>query len=129
MAFNRLIELKVTNQANIVTDMADLEIEWSIERSISFSENSAEFTIFNAKEDTRKKVLKEGNNIVFSYGYEDENVGSNKELGNIYSGNIKTAASGQTGTDWITTIQATTQMGKNKKIENVYVRLSYKRNC
>jgi hypothetical protein len=125
MAFNRLIELKVTNQANIVTDMADLEIEWSIERSISFSENSAEFTIFNAKEDTRKKVLKEGNNIVFSYGYEDENVGSNKELGNIYSGNIKTAASGQTGTDWITTIQATTQMGKNKKIENVYVRLSY----
>lgn len=125
MAFSRIIELKITNEANEVTNVADLHIEFNIERSISFAENSADFTIFNAKEDTRKKVLKEGNNIVFNYGYEDENVGVDQKLGNIFTGNIKKAISGQAATEWITNITATTQIGQNKKIQNIYVKISY----
>ncbi len=118
MAFKRVIELSVGESGTGLL-ISDLDIEFNIERSITFSENTAEFTIYNAKESTRKEVLKEGNNIIFKSGYEDEGIST------LFIGNITEAKSIQEGADWISTISASSIRSSRSPLENTYVTISY----
>jgi hypothetical protein len=118
MAFNRKIELSVGEVGQGLL-ISGLDIEFDIERSINFSENTASFTVYNAKSDTRNKVLKKNNNLIFKAGYEDQGIGT------IFIGNITTSISSQSGSDWITEIQASSIRSEKQAIQNTYVSLSY----
>lgn len=118
MAFNRVLELSV-GSAGVGLLISDLNISFTIERSISFSENTAEFTVYNAKEDTRKNILKEGNNLIFKAGYEDEAIST------IYIGNITKSVSRLMGADWVTVISSSSVVSPNTPLKNTYVSLSY----
>lgn len=118
MAFNRKVELTIGSDGTGLL-ISDLQFEFRIERSITFSENTAEFIIHNAKQDTRKEILKEGNNLIFKAGYEDDGVGV------IFIGNISDSKSVQERADWITTIQAASIQSSDKALENAYISTSY----
>jgi len=124
MAFSQIVELKVgtsptTGGAGVGLLISDLNIEFEVQRSIQFSDNSCTITIYNAKETTRNNVLVEGNNVVLSAGYEDESIGT------IYIGNIVSSVSVQTGVDWQTTITCGGLQGADRRFDYVTVSLSY----
>jgi hypothetical protein len=118
MAFDRIVELKVGTGSNGLL-ISDLHIEFDITRSNEFEENTADFNVFNAKEDTRKQILKVGNNVVFDAGYKDEGTGT------IFIGNITESISKQVGPDWITSIQAATIQTNLKALKNNYITMSF----
>jgi len=125
MAFDRKVELSVFTQTQKV-DISGLHIEFSIERSIEFAENTAEFTIYNAKESTRKEVLKKGNNISFKFGYADESLDETDEVGStLFAGNISKVTTAQVGPDWITTILAASIQSDQIPLQSTQVKISY----
>ena len=99
--------------------ISDLHIDFTIDRSNTISENTAGFVVYNAKESTRKEISREGNNIVFKYGYEDE------AMGTLFIGNVYTAISHQEGPDWITTITTVAMQAVDKPPTPKYVSISY----
>jgi len=109
MAFKRVVTLEVINNNTTLTQISNLDIEFDIERSITLTDNTAEFVIHNAKTETRNNILKAGNNIIFKAGYEDE-----KNIASIFFGTIDTAISVKDGVNWITTISAK-DAGNNKQ--------------
>lgn len=100
--------------------VSDLDIEFNIDRSNTISENTAEFIIYNAKESTRKEILRKENNIIFDYGYDDES-----SMGTLFVGNINTSKSRQEGADWITTIISESSQSKDKPLTNNNISFSY----
>jgi hypothetical protein len=118
MAFDRVTELKIGIFGEGVL-ISGLHIEFDITKSNEFEENIGEFIIYNANENTRKYVLKEGNNVVFDAGYKDEGTGT------IFIGNITESISKQVGPDWITTIQAATIQTNLTALKNNYISLSF----
>lgn len=117
MAFDRIVKMFIIN-LNELTEISNLEIEFNIDRAATFEENTAEFTIYNAQESTRKEVLKKGNGIIFDAGYKDE--GS----ANIYTGNITESISKRVGPDFVTTIQSALQQKGDKKLSNPNIIIS-----
>ena len=118
MAFDRKVNLSVFSENNKLTVISDLELSFNIDRSTTFEENTAEFTIFNAQESTRKEILKEGNGIIFEAGYKDEGSAI------IYNGNITRSVSQNVGPDFVTTIQSALSQSQNKKTSNPNVIIS-----
>jgi len=118
MAFKRIVRLDV-GEAGEGLRISGLNLDFSIEKSRSAAQNTAKFTIYNAQESTRNKILKKGNNLVFSLGYEDETVGT------VFIGNIDTSYSYHNGVDWVTEIKAYTIQAKNQKLETIPINYSY----
>lgn len=100
MAWIRQINMTV-GAGGIGTLISDLNVSFQIERSIELSSNTAQFTIYNAKLETRQKILSTGNNIIFAAGYDDE-----KNIATIFIGTITKSVSKKQGVDWITEIEA-----------------------
>jgi hypothetical protein len=124
MAFNRILKLFIYEPLNAQnqlkqTEISDLHLEFLVTRSNTSSENTAEFIIYNANEDTRKKVLKQENNLRFEVGYVDETIGT------IYSGNITEVKSILDAGDWITTVSSSTILDQKKALTKIYTPLSY----
>lgn len=122
MAWGRQVSLKIGSDPKDPTkalEFSDLHIDFDITRSISFSDNSAEFKIYNANEQTRNQVLVEGANLVFEAGYEDIGTGS------LFMGNIVKAVSVKAGVDWITHIQAVSTRAADEPLKTTPVVLSY----
>ena len=118
MAFDRKVEL-VIGEGGRGLDIADLDIEFKIVRSVAFAENEAEFLIYNAKPETRSKILKKGNSLSFSAGYKDQ------AFGVIFIGQILEAKSYQDGADMLTKIIATNTSSETKPLSRTLVSLSY----
>lgn len=118
MAWSRVIELSVGSDGSGL-DMSGLHVDFRIERSISVAQQRAEFTVYNAKEETRKEVLRSGNNVVFRAGYEDEG------LGTLFIGSIIDAQSQKRDRDWRTTINAAALRGQSTALARTNVALSY----
>ena len=118
MAWNRKVELIVESDLSAVT-ISDLHVDFDVQRSVTFSDNTATFTVYNASEDTRKEILRQGNNLVFKAGYEDEGIGV------LFIGNITEAVSRLQGPDWVTEIQASAIRSDSEPLENTNVVLSY----
>jgi hypothetical protein len=120
MAFSRVVNLSIgTNGQGLV--ISDLDIEFEISRSITFSENSATFRVFNAQQNTRSEILKIGNNVIFDAGYEDDGVGT------LFIGNIVQSQSYLTGSDWVTDILAVCDRAEDQPLDSVNLTLSYKK--
>lgn len=123
MAFIRKIELAI-GPFGVVTDtlVSDLDLEFDIERSIDTEYNTANFTIYNAKEETRNNVLKSGETLRFKAGYEDEG----GAFGGIFTGNIVESVSFRRDINWITEIKAY-DIGKISQRKNfILTTVSYK---
>lgn len=121
MALGRVLELTVGANASGLL-ISDLDVDFKIEKSAVLAENTAEFTVYNAKEATRKKVLRKGNNIICSLGYKDEAVA------NVFTGNIETSISQKKGSDWRTTIRAYTIQAKTQSLGKILLSLSFSPN-
>jgi len=102
MAFKRIIRLDVGFNKGTNLRLSDLDMSFEIKRSFKIENNTAKFIIYNAKAQTRNKVLVKDNNITFQAGYEDEG-----NIGTIFSGIILTSDSRRVDTEWITEIMAT----------------------
>jgi len=114
MAFNKQVELIISDPSKTANvDISLMHIDFDIKRSITFSENKANFTIYNLKQDTANKILKKGNFVTFRAGYEDEG------LGDIFIGNISTSSYFRRGADTITEINAIMNLGKAKRLDKV----------
>ena len=124
MAFNRVVEMLISTQpsqgSSIQTDISNLHIDFDIRRSILLEENTAKFTIYNAKEETRKNILTKNNNVVFKAGYEDEG-----GVGTIYIGNITSVESKWESSDWITEMSCTSQRTDMEGAKKTYLARSY----
>jgi hypothetical protein len=122
MAWGRLVSLKIgtdpTNPSKAI-EVADLHIDFEVNRSIAFAENTANFKIFNASEQVRNQVLVEGANLVFEAGYEDIGTGT------LFMGNITKSVSIKAGADWITDIQAASTRSAQDPLKTTPVVLSY----
>jgi len=118
MAWDRICELSVGSSGQGLLVSA-LDVDFEVERSLTYADNNATFTIYNAKEETRKNILTVGNNIIFKAGYEDETVGV------IFAGNIREATTSKSQTDWITKIFATSARGTGGKLVSEYISLSF----
>lgn len=118
MAFDRKISLSVGETGGGLL-ISELEMSFDITRSTTFSENSGEFVIYNAKEQTRNEILKKGNNIIFQAGYADI------ELGTLFIGNIASSMSIKEDVDWVTTITASMVQSETKPLDNTKVLLSF----
>ena len=118
MAFNRSIDLEIGQNGTGLL-ISDLDIGFNISRSRTFAENTADITVFNASEDTRKKILKPGNNLVFKFGYEDE------PKATLFVGSIVEASSEKNGSVWESKILAATVQNSGRPLENTYVSLSF----
>lgn len=118
MAWGRKIELTIGSNG-IGVDLSALDISFSVSRSISYAENTADFSIFNAAELTRKKILKKKNNLIFKAGYEDE------EMGTIFIGNIAFADDRKEGSDIISKLSAVSARKVDASLKYITVSLSY----
>lgn len=118
MAFSRVVELSVGENGRGLL-FSQLDIDFRIEKTITLANNTAEFTIYNAKESTRKDVLKKGNNLIFSIGYEDEAVGT------VFVGNITASQSHKSGNTWITKVKASSIRSKDQPLQVIPISLSY----
>lgn len=120
MALDRVIQLDVGLNNNLGLRISALNIGFEIERSIDISSNTANFQIYNAKEQTRNEILKKGNNILLKAGYTDED-----NLGLIFSGIITSSNSRKEASEWITEIQATDIGNNTENILKETISLSY----
>lgn len=111
MASNRLVQLIIGQNNGLGLIISDLNIAFDIQRSYQISSNTATFTIYNAKKETRDKIVQKDNQIILKAGYEDEGMGT------IFSGLIFEGSSKKNGTEWITEIIAN-DYGKN--ITNIF---------
>jgi len=118
MAWGRVVKLTVGTLVSGFV-VSDLDIDFDVQRSITLSENTAEFKIYNAKRSTREKVLKKGASIKFEAGYKDETSAT------LFMGNISGSNSVKNGVDWITTIKAVSGRGPNINLQNIDVSISY----
>lgn len=119
MAYNRTIELKIGENGQGLL-ISDLDVEFEVERSNTFSLNTCKLKIYNANENTRKNILKRNNNVVLSVGYEDEGMGT------IFIGNIVSSSSIlMSNGDYITDIEAASLRNLSQPIEHITVSLSY----
>lgn len=82
------------------TDIASLDLDFTITRSRVFNDNEAEVTIYNMNRDTRNRILKRGSNLMIYAGYEDEGEGL------MFQGNIVDVTNMTGGTDSVTIIRA-----------------------
>lgn len=120
MAFNRQIELLVGQNNGLNLVISDLNVSFDITRNYKPEDNTASFTIYNAKKETRDKIVKENNNIILKAGYEDEGIG------NIFSGLVFEGSSKKQGTEWVTEILASDYGANVTNIFKQNVNFSYK---
>jgi hypothetical protein len=99
--------------------ISDLDIDFDVERTVTVGQQSARFTVYNAKEETRREILRRGRNVIFRAGYEDEGIGA------LFIGSITDAESRKSGGDWITEISASALRGQETALDRVTVSLSY----
>ena len=121
MAFIREIEL-IVGQGDVGLEIAKLDIDFDISRSTTQANNTATFTVYNAKESTRTEILKKDSNIRFKAGYADEG-----NIGIIFFGTVDKVNSKKQGVDWITTIQAKDISSNQEGLANRSFNFSYKK--
>lgn len=121
-AWGRQVELVVYDPASVATPgilqqggetfglvVSGLDMDFKVTRSRTYAENKAEFKVFNASEDTRKRLATPGYCVRFSAGYEQQGgpVG-------IFWGNILPGSSSQKqGADWVSTVYCASSLSQS----------------
>ena len=121
MAFKRIVEMEVGTSSRSVL-ISDLNITFDITRTRKFSNNIAKFKIYNPADDTVSKMLKKGNSVIFSAGYDDEGTGL------IYSGQITESIPSKNPPDPFIEITCGSIQNADTDLSSVTVTLGYKPN-
>lgn len=93
-------------------ELLDLDIEFSVTRSLDRDANSADFTIYNLTAETRKHLqqIKGGIIIQLHAGYKETG------LGLIFLGQLREIVSARQGPDWVTRITSGDGDGQSKAV-------------
>ncbi len=110
MAFGRIIELDVGRNNNTGLRVSNLNISFETERSTNFEGNYGNFIIYNARKETRQKVLIKNNNLILRCGYKDED-----NLAMVFFGIIIEASTRKEGANQITEV-LTRDFGSNTNV-------------
>lgn len=100
MAYGREIRLLVGNfdkgndSGENALDLSEFDIEFEVERSVEWYDNSATITVYNPTPQVLNTLMNEGNSVVLKAGYADEH-----NLRNIFVGQIAVAAPQKDGKD------------------------------
>lgn len=120
MAFSRKVELTIgTGLTGLL--VSSLNIDFDVTRTNTKQYNDAKFKIYNAKEETQKRILTQGNNVVFKAGYADEG-----NIGIIYVGTVTNGNTKRTGPDYLTEILAMDITANREALLYSTITLSYK---
>lgn len=132
MAFDRVVEVVVAAPETLnfhETSSAQregilvsaLDLEFKVERSNLFSENTATLKIYNADTETRNKLLREGANITIRAGYKDQWTSL------IFIGNIAAESRSYREDDGtiVTELKAASVRADDKPLETTPVSLSF----
>lgn len=118
MAFKRKIDLFIGKGSDGLS-LNNIDLQFRVSRSLTFSENTAEITVYNLKQETRNKILKKGNNVIFKAGYDDE------QIKTIFIGQITEVYSEKRGADILSKIQASAMRSDKDALEYITVSPSY----
>jgi len=119
MAFEQIVNVVVAPETGAGISLDNLDVEFDVERSITFSQNKATVVVYNAAPDTVNDFLQKDNYISVEAGYADEVVGT------IFQGQISFSSTVNNGVDRITTLEAVTVAGQGKPFDYNVVSLSY----
>ena len=97
--------------------VSSLHTEFKVKRSRTFSENTAEFKIYNANAEHRARMTAPGMRVRFSAGYRD----SGGPLGIFWGTVTAGACSEKKGTDWVTTLPCISSLSEALGTEGVVV--------
>ena len=95
--FNRLL----TDHCHDNLSLSWLDVTFEVVRTYETTANTAIINIYNAKEETRNKILTKGSNVVLKAGYEDEG-----NIGGIFFGTIIESLTKKQGGVITTTVNA-----------------------
>ena len=95
--------------------VSGLDMEFKVKRSKTFSDNTAEFKIYNASPETRARLTAPGMRVRFSAGYRDMGGPVGIFWGSITAG----ASSKKVGTDWITTLPCVSSLTESLGSEDI----------
>ena len=95
--------------------ISDLDIDFEVKRSLSFSENTASFKVYNASEQTRRLIQSPGMRLQFSAGYKDQG-----GLVMLFTGSIlPEVSSTQSNGSWITSIPCISALTESAGAEDL----------
>ena len=97
--------------------VSSLHTDFKVNRSRTFSENSAEFKVYNANAEHRARMTAPGMRVRFSAGYRD----SGGPLGIFWGTVTAGACSEKKGTDWVTTLPCISSISEALGTEGVVV--------
>lgn len=97
--------------------VSSLHTEFKVKRSRTFSENTAEFKVYNANAEHRARMTAPGMRVRFSAGYRD----SGGPLGIFWGTVTAGACSEKKGTDWVTTLPCISSLSEALGTEGVVV--------
>lgn len=95
--------------------VSGLDIDFKVKRSRTYSENTAEFKVYNAKPETRAKLTQPGMRVRFSVGYRDMGGPIGIFWGSIGEG----ASSRKEGSDWVTTVPCISSLTESTGSEDI----------
>lgn len=128
MAWGRVLKISVGPASKEPGDktgilISGLDVEVKAKRTTGFENGSAEITIYNANEDTRKRLNKKGDAVIIEAGYEDSGTGV------IFSGEVISAYSTHAGTEWVTKLKATCGRPVLSRLTDTVITMSYAANA
>ena len=97
--------------------VSSLHTDFKVKRSCTFSENTAEFKVYNANAEHRARMTAPGMRVRFSAGYRD----SGGPLGIFWGTVTAGACSEKKGTDWVTTLPCISSLSEALGTEGVVV--------
>jgi hypothetical protein len=95
--------------------VSGLDVDFKVKRSRTYSENTAEFKVYNAKPETRAKLTQPGMRVRFSVGYRDMGGPVGVFWGTIGEG----ATSVKESTSWVTTIPCISSLTEATGTEDI----------
>lgn len=126
-AYNRQVELVVYDPGTVSSAavleqggqefgllVSGLDIEFEVTRSQVYTDNTAEFKIYNASEQTRRQLAAPGQRVRFSAGYKDQGgpVG-------VFWGSILRAPSSRTSDGWVTVLTCVSSLTESLGSEDI----------
>ena len=95
--------------------VSGLHVDFKVTRSRTYSENTAEFKVYNANPVTRARLTQPGMRVRFSAGYEGQGGAAGIFWGSVTQGS-KTE---KKGTDWVTTINCISSLTEATGSEDI----------
>lgn len=126
MAFGRVVKLSAgryfagnETSGGSSLDLSALDIRFDVTRSIEWYDNGATIELWNAKPETIRWLMSDGNAVRLQAGYEDETVG------NIFVGQIADVRTERDGAGFRTTLSCVSARGCFYQLSRLHVAVDF----